>query len=146
LSPASGAPPGDVSCVCPPHPHRAARPRDGLQQNDPGQAGGAVQGALTGGVWGGEAGWGEGGSRPLPTLLNISPPLIHISAPALADASFAPFDSHPPLFTPQGGLDWPRLLDLIGKPSPKHLNVDSPPALAHACRVLGEASPEELRW
>jgi predicted metalloendopeptidase len=44
-----------------------------------------------------------------------------------------------------GGIDWPRYLELIGKPSPKALNVDSPPALANTARVLGEATVEELR-
>eukprot|EP00967_Tisochrysis_lutea_P066403 scaffold86480_cov27-Tisochrysis_lutea.AAC.2 len=46
----------------------------------------------------------------------------------------------------QGGVEWPRFFELIGKPSPKSLNVDSPPALATACRLIMEASSEDFRW
>jgi len=45
----------------------------------------------------------------------------------------------------KGGVDWPRYLQLVGKPHPKALNIDSPPALANTARVLGEATAEDLR-
>ena len=45
----------------------------------------------------------------------------------------------------KGGLEWERYLELIGKSSPKNLNVDSPVAMGTACRLLKEASEAELR-
>ena len=45
----------------------------------------------------------------------------------------------------KGGLDWAKYLEGIGKPSPKSVNVDSPVALASACRLLKEASDDDLK-
>ena len=45
----------------------------------------------------------------------------------------------------KGGIEWARYLELIGKKQPKGLNVDTPPALANASRVLKDATDDELR-
>lgn len=45
----------------------------------------------------------------------------------------------------KGGIDWDRFLQLVGKPDPKSLNVDSPTALAVAAQTVADASDMELR-
>ena len=46
----------------------------------------------------------------------------------------------------KGAIDWPRYFELIGKKECGTVCVDSPPALANACRLLAEADDEALGW
>ena len=45
----------------------------------------------------------------------------------------------------KGAVEWPRYLELVGKPAPSAVNIDSPTALAVASRLLEATPTDELR-